>query len=430
MAMEFQVADTGPCRKTITVRIPAEKIRAHIDDVYKQASNQVQMKGFRPGKVPRQVLESRFGSDIQNEAKQSLVNQSFQEAMRDRDIKLIGAPRVEGIDAKPLDPSKPLEFKIHLDIRPEFTLGQTKGLAVKRSKTEVTDEDMNSALQQLAGQKRKLSPVAEAAADGDFVQADASYRLGGTEVHTQSGMRLNTTIPIAGTDPVQFTEQLLGANKGDKRTLKITFPSNFAVEAVRGKDGEVELAVADVLRVQSPPIDDEFAKGFDFDSIDALRTELRSRIGSEKERLEKLRQEDQCIEALMKAHDFPLPEGLVQDETTAQLRNFEARMKQANVPEEEIKQKLEEAQGEARQEAEKRVRIFFLLEAIARDNKIFVTENDVEDALRMLAAQNNVSPEDVRKHYEQNNLMGDLRLGVLERKVRDFLRDSAEITDS
>lgn len=429
--MEFQVADSGPCRKTITVRIPAEKIRAHIDDVYKSASQQVQLKGFRPGKVPRQVLESRFGGEIQNEAKQSLVNQSFQEAMRDHtDIKLIGAPRVEGIDAKPLDPRNPLEFKIHLDIRPEFQLGQTKGLAVKRSKTDVTDEDMDSALQQLAGQKRRLAPVDEAAADGDFVQADARYLSDGKEVHSQAGMRLNTNIPIAGTDPQQFTEQLLGTKKGDHRKLELTFPANFANEAVRGKKGEVELNVTDVLRVQAPPIDDEFAKGFDFESIDALKAELRTRIAAEKERLEKLRQEDQCIEALMKAHDFPLPEGLVQDETAGQLRNFEARMKQANVGEEEIKQKLEEAQGEARQEAEKRVRIFFLLEAVAREQKIFVTENDVEDALRALAAQNNVTPDDVRKHYEQHNLMGDLRLGVMERKVRDFLRDSAEITDS
>lgn len=428
--MEFQVADSGPCRKTITIRVPAEKVRAHLDHVFQDASQQVRMKGFRPGKVPRKLLQEKYGPALQAEAKESLVNQSFQEAMRGTEVSLVGNPRLEGLDNKPLDPGLPLEFKVHLDIRPQFELGETKGLAITRSPTDATDEDVESALQQIAGQKRKLQPVAEPAQDGDFIQADATYRLDGDVVHTQNGMRLNTGIPIAGTDPNVFAELLTGASKGDTRKLEITFPPNFAVEAVRGKAGEVELQVQDILRVQPPPIDDAFAKGYDFDSLDALKSDLRVKITAEKERLEKLRQEDQCIEALIKAHEFPLPEGLVEDETNGQLKNYAARLKEAKTPEEEIEAKVKEAQGEARQEAEKRVRIFFILEAVARQQKIFVTESDLEEAIRSLAAQHNTTPEAVKKHYEEHNLLGDLRLGILERRVRDFLRENAKITDS
>ncbi len=428
--MEFQVADTGPCRKTISIKVPAEKVRAHLENAYSDASTQVRMKGFRPGKVPRKVIENRFGPALQQEAKQSLVQATFQAAMQDRDLALIGSPRLEGLDNSPLDPSVPLEFKIHLDIRPQFEIGETKGLAVTRTKTEPTDEDVESALQQLGGQKRKLAPVAEPAADGDFVQANATYRLDGEVVHTQTGMRLNTTIPIAGTAPEDFADKLRGSVKDDVRKLAITFAPNFAVEAVRGKTGEAELQIVDVLRVQPPPIDDEFAKGHDFESLEAMKVDLRTRIGEEKARLEKLRQEDQCIQELIQAHDFPLPEGLVEDETKAQLNNYGNRLKQAKMADEEIKQKVEESQAEARQEAEKRVRIFFILEAVARQQKIFVTEGDAEEAIRALATQHNVTPDAVRKHYDENNLMGDLRLGILERRVRDFLRDNAQITDS
>jgi len=428
--MEVQVADTGPCRKTLTIKIPAERIRAHLDHAYRDASAQIRLKGFRPGKVPRKVIEDRFGEAIRAEAKESLINATFQEAMRDRDLALVGRPRVEGLDGSPLDPENPLEFKIHLDVRPQFELGEVKGLKVVRQPTEATDEDVESALQQLAAQKRQLSPVDEPAADGDFVQADATYRLDGQVVHSQSGLRLNTTIPIAGTDAERFADALRGAGKGDKRTIEITFPPNFAVEDVRGKTGEVELIVLDVLRVQPPPIDDEFAKGYDFESLEAMKADLRAKISAEKARHEKLRQEDQCIQALMERCDFPLPEGLVEDETKAQLDNYAARLRQAKVPDEEVTEKVKEAEAEARQEAEKRVRIFFLLDAIARQQKIFVTESDVEEALRAVAGQHQVTPDVVRKHYEENNLMGDLRLGILERKVRDFLRENAEITDS
>jgi len=428
--MEFQVADTGPCRKTITIHIPADKVRAHLDHVFQDASQQVRMKGFRPGKVPRRVLQEKFGSQLQAEAKERLINDSFQEAMRGTEVALVGKPRVEGLDNKPLDPAVPLEFKVHLDIRPQFELGETKGLKVTRSPTDATDADLDAALQQIAAQKRKLQPVAEPAQDGDFIQAAASYRLAGEVVHRQEGMRLNTGIPIAGTDPEAFAGQLVGSAKGDSRKLEITFPPNFAVEAVRGQRGEVELQVHDILRVQPPPIDDEFAKGYDFESLQAMREDLRTKITAEKERLEKLRQEDQCIAALIQAHDFPLPEGLVEDETRGQLQNYAERLKQAKTPDDEVASQVEAAKGEARQEAEKRVRVYFILEAVARQQKIFVTEQDLEDAMRGLASQHNTTFETVKKHYEEHGLLGDLRLGILERRVRDFLRDNAQFTDS
>lgn len=428
--MEFQVADSGPCQKTITIRIPAEKVRAHLEHVMTDASQQVRMKGFRPGKIPKKVMQERFGNALQAEAKESLINQSFQEAMRSTEVAVVGTPRVEGLDNKPLDPASPLEFKVHLDIRPQFDLGDTKGLKITRQPIEPTDEDVESALQQIAGQKRKLQPVAEPAADGDFIQADAAYRQDGEVVHTQTGMRLNTQIPIAGTAPELFAEKLTGCAKGDSLKLEITFPPNFAVETVRGKSGEVELQIHDVLRVQPPPIDDEFAKGYDFETLEALKADLRTKIGAEKERLETQRQEDQCIQALMAAHDFPLPDGLIEAETKAQLANYAERLKQAKTPEDEIEPKVDAARDEARQEAEKRVRIFFILESVAKAQKIFVTESDVEEAIRAMAGQHNATPEAVKKHYEENNLMGDLRLGILERRVRDFLRENAQITDS
>ncbi len=127
---------------------------------------------------------------------------------------------------------------------------------------------------------------------------------------------------------------------------------------------------------------------------------------------------------------FPCPRAWSRTRPRRSVDNYAARLRQAKVPDEEVTEKVKEAEAEARQEAEKRVRIFFLLDAIARQQKIFVTESDVEEALRAVAGQHQVTPDVVRKHYEENNLMGDLRLGILERKVRDFLRENAEITDS
>jgi trigger factor len=143
----------------------------------------------------------------------------------------------------------------------------------------------------------------------------------------------------------------------------------------------------------------------------------------------KTRQEEQCLQQLIERHDFPLPGSLIEEQQQASLANFRERLKQSGMADEEIEKKLAESKDEAQQDARRRVRLFFLIEAIARQQKLFVTENDVEAEVRNLAAAHNASPEQVREYLEKNKQLGDLRLGLIERKVREFLRESAKIVD-
>jgi trigger factor len=189
------------------------------------------------------------------------------------------------------------------------------------------------------------------------------------------------------------------------------------------------LDVKEVLRVTAPAIDDELAKGLDFDSLASLREDLRTRIGTEKERIGKIQQEDQCLQQLLDRHTFGLPGSLVDEQQLASLRQFAARLEQSGMQREDIEKKLEESKGEARTDAERRVRLFFLIEGVARQQKLFVTENDVEGEVRKIAQSNGVAPQAVVEHLEKNNQMGELRLALLERKVRDFLRENARLVD-
>ena len=428
--MDVTVADSGSCRRTLSIKISNDKVKAHLDEVFKNASQQVQIKGFRPGKVPRSVLEKKYGDEIRGEAKESLINSAFEDALREKKMIPLGRPKVDGLDDSPLTADSTLEFQVEFDVRPEFEVGTTKGLEVKQGETEVSDEDMEAALNQLANEHRTLNTVDEPVGDGDFAKLDLTYlNEAGETVSERQGAQLNTTIPLAGTDPETFAARLTGAEKDQELELELTFPDTFEKEEVRGEKGTVKMKVAEVLRVTPAPIDDDLAKKFDFDDLETMKGDLHKRLGEEKTRVNKVRQEEEAISHLANAHPFDLPESMVEEQMQHNLRNFAERLKQAGIDETETETRVKGAENDAREDAERRVRTFFLLDAVAKKEKIFVTENDVDLELRNIATQNNVSVSDVRDHYEEHKLLPDLRLGLMERKVRDFLRENAKLTD-
>ena len=428
--MQVQVAETGPCSRSVTVQVPIAAIREHVDAMYDSANQQVRMKGFRPGKVPRKLLEKQFSSSILKEAKEQLISRFFNEACREQQITPIGRILIDDFEQLEVKLDAELKFTVKVDVRPQFEVGDAKGLEMQAYTTVVTDTEIDSALQEIANQKRSIQKVEEAAQKGDFVKVDMRFDdAAGNQVHSRKAVQLNTNIPIAGTEAAQFEQALVGATAGKPIELAMTFPANFEKDAYRNQPGKAVLEVLEVLRVTAPPIDDALAKGLDFDSLAALREDLRARIGSEKERIGKLQQEDQCLQQLIDRHTFHLPGSLVEEQQVASLRTFAQRLEQSGMGKEEIEKKLEESRDEARQDAERRVKLFFLVEGVARQQKLFVTEGDVEGEIRKIAQANSVGPAAVVEHLEKNNQLGELRLALLERKVRDFLRENARLVD-
>ncbi|MEE2886932.1 MAG: trigger factor [Planctomycetota bacterium] len=426
--MEVQVAESGPCRRSLTIKIPAETIREHVSGAYQEASTQVKIKGFRSGKVPRKVLEQKYGPSILEEAKESLINKFFQEACRQQEIQYLGQPQVQGTET-PLDQDSEYQFEVLVDVRPEVSIQRTKGIEVKHENTDVTEEDLESGLAQLAEQKRSLKSVDEPVEDGDFVKADLTFKKDGEVVDSREGSQLNTNIPVAGTDHEVFKNKLLGAEKGKQIEVDLKFPDTFAREDLRGEDGQVEILVHEVMRVVSPPIDEEFAKGFDFEDLDALKQELRKRIGEEKDQGDKNRIEQTIVETLLQENPFEVPQSMIEDQKQFLMNQAAQQLKERGMDEAAIKAELAKHDEAAQEEANQKVRAFFVLDKIARDEKIFVTEGEVDVEFRNIAAANKVSYEAAKKHFEENDQVGNLRLEIMERKVRDFLRENAKITD-
>lgn len=428
--MQVEVAETGPCTRTLTIKVPPERVREHLDQMYASAAQQVHLKGFRKGKVPRPLLEKKYGKEILVEAKEQIVNRCFNDACREQQIVPVGRAAVDSFEQLELTTDRQLEFTVRFDVKPGFSLLDVRGLELDSVDNVANEADVDHALQEIANQKRAIRAVDEPAQEGDFVKVDLRFLdEAGAEVHVRKGVQLNTRIPVAGTDPQAFAQALTGAQKGGSIELPLTFPDNFEKDAFRGKPGKAVLEVHEVLRVTPAPVDDALAKSLDFDNLAALRSDLLARIGQEKIRVGKLRQEEQALEQVLAMHQFELPPSLVEEQTRASLAQFARRLEQNGLAKDDIDKKLEESKGEAGTDAQRRVKLFFLIDAIARQQKLFVTETDVDTEVRNIAQQNQVTPAQVVEHLEKNNQLGELRLGLMERKVRDFLRDSARIVD-
>ena len=427
--MDVQVEEVGPCRKRLQVTVPAETVKKHVDAAYKAANQQVRLKGFRPGRVPRGVLQKQLGDSILAHAKEELVTESFREAVQSQELDIVGSPRLD-ITEDAIQESEPLAFSVECDLRPDVTVGDVKSVALDRNPVEPTDEEMEGALEQLAQSKRKLETVADAELeDGDFAKVDMRYELDGETILEKSGMQLSTRIPMAGADPEVFAAKLRGLKSGETAEVDLTYPDAFEKEEARGKEGLVRIEIQEIQRFVSPEIDDEFAKGFEMESADELRSKLRERIREEKERNENARIEEEILDQLYAQNEFPIPEGLVEEEAKSRLDNFAKELEQQKLDKEEIERRVAQVREEATTTSRKVVRNLFLVQAIAQKQKLFVTEDDVRKELQRIASENSVEVADVQAHFEKENLFGELRFELSNRKVRDFLKETATISD-
>ena len=432
--MEVQVAETGPCSRSLQIKITPEQVTAHLDEVYASAAQQVQVKGFRPGKVPRKMLEKMHGPAILEEAKGQLLKHCFVEACRTNEIQPVGKTRDNAKDIE-VKPGEGIEFTVQVDVKPQFEIPDAKGLEIPALEEEATDDEIENALKEIAHQKRKIQTVDEAVEDGDFVKCDYTFvDEGGDEVHTKTGVQLNTRIPVNGVEASAYSEALIGNKAGDACEMTIVFPDNFEKEEVRGKEGKVKVQLHEVMRVAAPPIDDELAKGMDFEDLDKMRADLRERISMEKVRLGKAQQEQVALDKLAEAANITPPPSMVEEQQQSSLEAYAQRLQQEGVGEEEVQKRLEESKEEALADAERRVQMFFLIDAVAQQQGLSVAEADVKAELEAIA-QANSSPEQqltaaqVFSHLQEQNRLGELQLSLLERKVRDFLRENGQIVD-
>jgi trigger factor len=408
------VEKLSPTRVRINVEVPFTELQPDIDTAFKQMAKQVRMPGFRPGKVPVKLLEARVDKqEMFNQVIGEAVPARYSEAVTTSDVRPLGQPE---IDITNQEYGQDLTFTAEVDVRPEIELPELDGLKITVDPIEVSDEEVDTELQNLRARFGTLTGVERAAETGDFVSIDLSATVDGEDVPEAKTEGLSHEIGsgqlIEGLD-----DAIVGLKEGESRV----FTTTLAAGEHLGKEAQVTVTVKSVKERELPEPDDEFAQlASEFDTIDELRNNLTEQVQRAKriQQAEQIR--DKALEVLLEQTEIPLPENIVQAQVDDTLHNAIHGLEH---DEKKFEEALEE-QGSSREEfdtdnrtnAEKAVKTQLLMDAIADKLDIQVGQNDLTERLVLMSRQYGMEPQQLLQFLQQNNqlpaMFADVRRGL------------------
>jgi len=483
----MQVTETSAegLKREFRVVVPAgeleEKVTSRLGDI----GRTIQLRGFRPGKVPMQILRQRFGNSVRGEVLESTLQDTSADAIRERNLRPALPPKVDIVS---FSEGTDLEYKMSLEVLPDIPEPSFADLDIERLVVEVPDEDVDRAVERIAEQQRKTEVAERPAESGDIIVVDIEGRSGEQEIPGASGKDRQIVLGSAGFIP-GFEEQLIGASAGEHRTVRVTFPEDYGVPDFAGKEAVFEVDVKEVRQRLPLVIDDELGKAVGLENLAELRQEVRQQMQRDYEGASRLRLKRSLLDKLAQNYDFAVPPGMVELEFESIWRQYEDEKARAAQPEAASSEAAsdagegsrgqrasagspETATGEADNEAglsgpapepesevgadaapsseeqadktedeetlkadyrriaERRVRLGLLLAEVGRSNNITVTQDELNQAITREARRHPGYERQVLDFYRQNpQAVANLRAPIFEDKVVDFIVELAKVEE-
>ena len=429
--MNITVENLAPCKKLLRVEVDAKAVDEAFDAMTKNYQKQAALPGFRPGRAPRDLVLKKYEADINDEVKRKLIGDNYRKALEDKKISVLGHPDIEEIQ---FGRGQNLQFAATIETAPEFQLPEYKGLPVKRENKSVTDADVERALTLLAQQHVKFETVARELKMGDVAVVNYTGTCDGRPIiataPTAKGLteQKNFWVEIApDTFIAGFAEQLIGAKAGDKRAVNVDFPADFVTKELAGRKGVFEVEIVEVKEKVLPPIDEELAKKYGAENLEKLHEGVRRDLENELKYSQARAVRGQIVDALLAGANFELPETAVAHETRNVVYNIVQENSKRGVPRELIEKQKEEIYSTAARSAKERVRLAFLVQRIAGQEKIAVTQEEVLKRAQSLAAMYQIPLEKFIKDLQKRNGVNELFDQIAHEKVLDFLEMNAKI---
>ncbi|MEO5774874.1 MAG: trigger factor [Sphingomicrobium sp.] len=416
-------------KRAYTLTIEAKEIEARVDQEVRRIAPQVRMPGFRPGKVPANLIKKMHGEAIQADALNGAVQEGVQKLLAEQKLRPALQPQVELADG--YQPGKDAELKVSLEALPDVPAPKIDGLKLERLTVEPDEAQVDEQLKRLADSNKSWTDAAKghAASNGELVVMDFVGTVDGEKFDGGSGEGMQVELGSGQLIP-GFEEGLQGVKVGDERDVKVTFPADYPSEKVKGKPANFAVTVTAVKVAGESKVDEEFAKTLGLDSLDKLKGILRDQQAQELNGLTRTHMKRRLLDQLAASHDFPVPETMVE----AEFQNIMQQLKHEASHEEDSEAALadlEKDSTEYRSIAERRVRLGLLLSEIGAANGVEVSQQEMSRLIMQAASQ--YDPKDREKfiQYVQNEPMAaaQLRAPLYEDKVVDFLFSKAEITD-
>jgi len=423
----------GGCKRLVRFDIEPAKVDEQFETVTKDFSRHAALPGFRAGKAPRDMIVRKFEKEIQDEVKRKLMSESYQNGIKEHKLSVVGQPDVEEVQ---FGRGQPLQFIVRLEIAPEFEMPEYRGLPAKREKAEVTDADLDRAIEALRAQQAKFEKVERPAGEGDFVVVNYTGTSEGKPLTdfapTARGLteRKNFWIEIKKDSFIPgFSEQLTGAAVGEKRTVNVDFPADFVTPQLAGKKGVFEVEIVEVKQRNLPAVDEAFAKAYGAESLDKLREGVRQDLQNELNLRRKRSIRNQVVQSLLERVNFDLPESIVEQETRSVVHELVTDYHRKGASGDAIEGRKDEIYAVAARSAKDRVKLLFLFQRIAERQGMRVSQEEMTTRIIALATQYQMAPDKFVKELEKRNGVQEIHNQLMHEKVVDFLADNAKVED-
>jgi len=420
---------------SLEIEIPSEKVNEAMEKAYYKLRGQFVIPGFRKGKAPRKIIESRYGSEVFNgEALDILAEPAYREAIKETELEPINQPELEPVQ---LEKDKPLILKVNVEVKPDVQLGEYRGVTIERVKKEITAASVDKYLESLREQHARLVTLEEGTLQEkdlaiiDFKGTIDGEPFNGSEAENYS-LQLGSRTFIEG-----FEEQLVGAVKGEKRDLTVSFPSDYYHEELAGKEAVFHVEIKEIKRPQLPVLDDSFVQEItdDFNNIEDFRADAEKKLNEGLQKQLRVDLENRLIEQVAENCTVDIPASLVEREIDSLLREFEYYLRMQRLSLAQYARMFEggmaQLREERREEAAKRAKVNLVLDAIVKAEGIEAAEADLNQRISELTERfkMNESLDEAREKFSHDGRLDMIKREIHYRKTMDLLVENANIVE-
>jgi len=426
--MKVTVEELSPSKRALHVEVPPERVAGRVEAVFREWGQKLQLPGFRRGRVPREVIQRRFEAEVHEEVLRALIPDSYQEALTQAAIEPVSQPAVEDVH---FHAGEPLRYRAVVEVKPPVAVQDYRGVALEREKIEVSDQEVDRALEYLREDAAEYVPMEGwPALKDDLVILDHEGSLNGKPFKGGSGKNLTVALGHEGYLP-GFTEQLTGTQKGETKQFALQMPADYPRKELAGRSVDFRVTVKEVKKRRVPELNDDFAKSVgDVETLAALRDKLRQQLLQRKTREQDAALKRALMDKLVQQTAVEVPEAMVEREAAALLEELAMTFRNTGGVVEGLPDNPEALQAHARETATRRVKEALLLEAVAKQEQLTVTDEEIASEVNTLAGLYRKDPAAVRRALDDPARRAGLAGRLLERKALDFLFQHATITDA
>ncbi len=424
--MKASVEEISSIKKKVSIEIPEDQVTQEVESFYKDLGKKAKIKGFRPGKVPRDILERYFKDYIKTEVIQKLIQDTYPQALSEANLQPVSPPVV---DPGEFENGKPFQYSAVIEVKPDIKLEGYTGLKIEGKKEEVKDEEVGERLKALQNLHANLKAISEARPiqAGDYVIIDYEASMDGKPL--EGGKAIDFTVEVgSGQFIPALEEKLIGLKSEEEKEIEVSFPEDYGYKKWAGKTISFHVKIKEIKEKILPPLDDEFAKDLgDYASFEELKAKLKGEIEKEKELGLERQLKDQVVDQLLEANPFEVPDSLVEEQAKAMVSDTKLRLAAQGVVLKNLSVSEEKLQEDYKVMAQKQVKTFLILEKIAGQEGIAVTDDEADDRLREMSERMHQKFDVVKRYYEKNGLLPEVKDGIIRDKTLNFLLEKANI---